>query len=167
MYPVAHATIAVGAVKAGERLFPARWLPLDYRFAAVGALLPDLVDKPLKWFLIPSLPDDHLWGHTFWFSAILIGVGVLTGLLGSDSRALLLGLGALTHLIFDPVATDARTLFWPLFGSTFAHPRGYWFESPIPGQVIDVMLIAAFLILPQAFEPFRRRISAFATSGTL
>lgn len=122
MYPVAHGAIALGAIKAGERLFPARWLPLDYRFAALGGLLPDLIDKPLKWFLVPSLPDDHLWGHTFWLSAILIGVGLLVGLRGSDSRVLLLGLGALTHLIFDPVATDERTLFWPLFGSTFPHP---------------------------------------------
>jgi hypothetical protein len=167
MYPVTHVTIAVGAVKAGERLFPARWLPLDYRFAALGALLPDLIDKPLKWFLIPSLPDDHLWGHTVWLSAVLIGVGLLFALRRSDSRVLLVGIGALTHLIFDPVATDARTLFWPLFGSTFHHPRGYWFESPVPGPVIDVMLITALLILPQAFEPFRRRISAFATSGTV
>jgi len=100
-------------------------------------------------------------------SAILIGVGLLFALRRSDSRVLLVGLGALTHLIFDPVATDARTLFWPLFGSTFQHPRGYWFESPVPGPVIDVMLITALLTLPQAFEPFRRRISAFATSGTV
>ena len=87
-------------------------------------------------------------------SAILIGVGLLFALRRSDSRVLLVGLGALTHLIFDPVATDARTLFWPLFGSTFQHPRGYWFESPVPGPVIDVMLITALLTLPQAFEPF-------------
>jgi len=167
MYPVAHATIAVAAVKAGERFLPARWQPLDYRFAAFGALLPDLIDKPLKWFLIPSLPDDHLWGHTFWLSAILIGAGLLLTLRRSDSRVLLVGFGALTHLIFDPVATDARTLFWPLFGSTFQQARGYWFDSPVPGPVIDALLIAALLIVTQAYYPARRRRSAFARSGAL
>ena len=61
MYPIAHATIAVGAAKASERLFPSRWLPLDYRFAGAGGLLPDLIDKPLAWYIVPSLQDDHLW----------------------------------------------------------------------------------------------------------
>jgi hypothetical protein len=46
MFPVTHVTVGLGAEKAVERFFPC-WLPLDYRFAALGALLPDLIDKPL------------------------------------------------------------------------------------------------------------------------
>jgi len=165
MYPVTHATIAVGAVKAGERFVPARWLPLDYRFAAVGGLLPDLIDKPLAWFIVPSLPDDHLWAHSVWFPMILIGVGLLIGRRAGDSRLFLLGLGAFTHLIIDPVGADPHKLFWPLFGTSISHARGYLFDSPIPGELIEVLVIGALLLLPHAYEPFRRRLSAFADSG--
>lgn len=167
MYPVTHATIAVGAAKAGERLFASRWLPLDYRFAAVGGLLPDLIDKPLAWFIVPSLPDDHLWAHSVWLPMILIGVGLLMGRHAGDARLFLLGLGALTHLIFDPVGSDVQKLFWPLFGSSITHARGYLFESPIPGLAIDVLLLGTLLVLPHAYEPFRRRLAAFACSGAV
>src|SRR3990172_7878970 len=70
MFPVTHAVLGVGAAKAGERFFPARWLPLDFRVAALGGLLPDLIDKPLAWYVFPPLPDDHLWAHSAWFPAI-------------------------------------------------------------------------------------------------
>jgi hypothetical protein len=77
MFPVTHAVLGVGAAKAGERLFPSRWLPLDFRFAALGGLLPDLIDKPLAWYVFPSWPDDHLWAHSAWFPAFLILAGIL------------------------------------------------------------------------------------------
>ena len=167
MYPVTHLTIGVGTVKAGERFFPASWLPLDYRFAAAGALLPDLIDKPLAWFLVPSLPDDHLWAHSVWLPAILIGVGLLMGGRAGDARLFLLGLGALTHLIFDPVGADPDKLFWPLFGTSISYARGYLFESPIRGEVMEVLIIGSLVLLPHAYEPFRRRVSAFAGSGAV
>ena len=37
----------------------------------------------------------------------------------SDVRALSLGLGCLTHPLFDPVNEYPQTLFWPLLGTDF------------------------------------------------
>jgi hypothetical protein len=61
--------------KAGERAFPVRWLPLDYRFAAFGALLPDLIDKPLERLGIAGVPDGHTFAHTLVFAAGVIAAG--------------------------------------------------------------------------------------------
>ncbi len=167
MYPVAHVAIAVGAAKAGERLFPARLLPLDYRMAGMGGLLPDLIDKPIAWFIVPSVGDDHLWAHSVWLPMILIGAGLLLHHYSVSARLILLGLGASTHLIFDPVATDAQKLLWPLLGNNISHARGYWFDSPVPGPVIDVVLLGAVLVLCHVYEPLRRRFSVFARCGAV
>ena len=165
MYPVTHVCIAIGAAKVGERLLPQVLRPADHRFAAVGGLLPDLIDKPLVWFLVPSIPDDHFLAHTIWFPALLLSAGLLLAARATDIRLLLLGLGALTHLIFDPVGGDPHKLFWPLFGTSIPHANSYLFDSPISGLGIEAILVVALLILPHAYEPFRRRLSAFAASG--
>jgi len=166
MFPVTHAVLGVGAAKVGERFFPARWLPLDFRFAALGGLLPDLIDKPLAWYVFPSLPDDHLWAHSVWFPAILIIAGLLIGRRAGDARLLLLGIGALTHLIFDPVSADPNKLFWPLFGTDISYARGYLF-APISGVLIETLIVAALLLLPRLHEMFLRRLSVFVYSGAV
>lgn len=167
MFPITHAVIAIGAAKAGEPFLPARLRPPDLRFAALGGLLPDLVDKPLVWFLVPSIPDDHFLAHTLWFPLLLLAPGLLLAARASDTRLLLLGLGALTHLIFDPVGGDPHKLFWPLFGTSIPYAGAYLFDSPISGLRIEALLMAALLILPHAYEPFRRRLSNFAAFGTI
>ena len=98
---------------------------------------------------------------------LLIGLGLILGRRRGDARLVLVGIGALTHLIFDPVGSDVQKLFWPLFGGSITHARGYLFESPIPGLVIDVLLVCILLVVPHAYEPLRRRLSAFAISGAV
>ena len=167
MYPVAHAAIPVVAAKAGERRFPARWLPLDYRCAALGGLLPDLIDKPIAWYLYPSIGDDHLWGHSIWLPVGLMTAGLLIRNPAVASRLFLLGLGALTHLIFDPVASDPGKLFWPFFGSNREAANGYIFLSPLKGQVIDLLLLATLLASAYIYEPVRRRVAEFGMTGAI
>jgi hypothetical protein len=164
MYPVTHATIAVGAVKAGERLFPVRWLPLDYRFAAFGSLLPDLIDKPIGWFLVPSLPDDHLWGHTVWLAVLLIVPGLWLAHRTSNASMVLVGLGVMTHLIVDPVNLHPRTLFWPLLGWTFPDVRGYLLIFPI---TLEIVLIGVLLWTGRHEGRVRQRVGAFLAEGTV
>jgi hypothetical protein len=159
--------VAVGAAKVTERLFPGRSLPLDYRFAALGGLLPDLIDKPIAWYRAPSLGDDHLWAHSMWFPMLLMAAGLLLVRRLGDARVFLLGLGALTHLLIDPVGSDLHKLFWPLFGTSVSHARGYLFPTPVGGVLIDLVIIATVLVLPHLYDPFRRRLSAFAMSGAV
>jgi membrane-bound metal-dependent hydrolase YbcI (DUF457 family) len=163
MYPVTHATIAVGAVKAGERLFPARWLPFDYRFVVVGAVLPDLIDKPLR-LLDFGVPHGHTYAHTLLFSLLVIICGSLIIRRSGDARVLLLGLGSLSHPLVDPVIVYPRTLFWPLFGLDFADSRG------IPGAyllIIDAALVAVLALALVRSRALRTRAAAFARTGEL
>jgi hypothetical protein len=139
-------------------------LPFDFRFAAAGALLPDLIDKPLAWFLVRSLPDDHAVGHTLWLPLSLLAVGLALLPRAGGIALMLLGLGALTHLLVDPVNAHPRTLFWPLFGTTFPDVRGYLFVLPI---TIEITLICLGVLALRRSRPLRERISDFINKGAL
>lgn len=164
MYPVAHMGIAVGAVKAGERLFPARWLPLDYRFAALGALLPDLIDKPPAYFLGYGNGHGHTYAHTLVFALIVILSGVLIAARNGDPRLLLVGLGSLSHLLVDPVVVHPGTLFWPLFGFEFSNSMGI---RSLYLRIIDAVIVAVAALALVRSQPMRDRASTFVRSGTL
>jgi hypothetical protein len=156
--------VAVGAVKAGERLFPVRWLPLDYRFAAFGAVLPDLIDKPPAYFLGFGDPHGHTHAHTLVFAAAVILFGVWWAGRTADARLLLVGFGSLSHLIVDPVIIFPQTLFWPLFGLDFAHSMG------IPSsylRIFDAILVASFALAAWRFPSLRTRAKAFVETGAV
>jgi LexA-binding, inner membrane-associated putative hydrolase len=93
----------------------------------LGALLPDLIDKPL--FYIPFwltgrrgaeagiLSGTHLFAHTGLFLLALILAAWVTR--SGPVRAV--AIGVTTHLALDCVALSIglRTLLWPLFGWHF------------------------------------------------
>lgn len=94
----------------------------------VGALLPDLVDKPL--FYVPFwltgrrgelLSGTHLFAHTGLFLLVLIIAARLTR--SGTVRALAIGVA--THFLLDLVALSMglAMLLWPLYGWHFpAYP---------------------------------------------
>src|SRR5574341_450081 len=109
MYPIAHMGIAVGGVWAGERLSrrlarraraESSTTAIDYRLVALGALVPDAIDKPL--YRLTSIPSEHTIGHTLLFSLALIAAGALLARRG-EPRVFWLGLGSLSHPLVDPV----------------------------------------------------------------
>ena len=121
---------ALGHLGIGKKLAarPFRhFSPVDKRAFFVGALLPDLIDKPL--YYIPAwvtgrhgtaagiLSGTHLFAHTGLFLAVLAVAGLLT-----RSRPLkALAIGVATHLVLDGVGLSMNwgTLLWPLFGWHF------------------------------------------------
>jgi hypothetical protein len=92
-----------------------------------GALLPDLIDKPL--FYVPFwltggrsaatgiLSGTHLWAHTGLFLLAL----VLAALLTRSPLLSALAIGVATHFVLDCVGLSMGlgTLLWPLFGWHF------------------------------------------------
>jgi hypothetical protein len=90
----------------------------------LGALLPDLIDKPL--FYVPFwltgrhgelLSGTHLFAHTAVFLLLLFAAARLT-----HSRPLrAAAIGVATHFILDCVGLSMGlgTLLWPLFGWHF------------------------------------------------
>jgi LexA-binding, inner membrane-associated putative hydrolase len=108
----------------GKAAQPSDGSLFDYRFVALGALLPDIIDKPLAWFILGDrVEDNHLFAHTMLFGMLLAVPGLY---LASRGNPILISLacGVFTHLFCDPVLREPRTLLWPLYGWTFHSTYG-------------------------------------------
>ena len=99
----------------------------------VGALLPDLIDKPLYygWSWLTGrhgaeaglISGTHLFGHTGLFLLAVAAAAVVT----HRPAARALAIGVATHLALDFVglSMDLRTLLWPALGWHFpSYPFG-------------------------------------------
>ena len=88
MYPVAHVVVASGAAWTAERvvrrLYRRQGMDtsneqvnantgslFDYRLVALGAWLPDIIDKPLAWWILNDGAYEHAFAHSLLFAAIL------------------------------------------------------------------------------------------------
>ena len=109
MLPVGHVAYTWGALA---------WLQskgivrnVDYRGAALAALLPDLIDKPLSLTLLSDSGTSQGWMHT------LLGQVLLTATVaGLKPRWLPYALITNSHLAADQMWKYPRTLFFPFSG---------------------------------------------------
>jgi len=99
--------------------------------AAVAAILPDLVDKPLGHiFLQATLDNGRIFGHSLLFMGAL--VGLTAALTWRQHRVLALALlaGIASHFVLDAMWALPTTLFWPLLGPfTPGHYPDYFGNS--------------------------------------
>jgi hypothetical protein len=131
---------------------------------ALGSVLPDLIDKPLKWFVLRDrLPDDHLWGHTLLLPSALLTAGAALARRG-DSRLLALGLGCLTHPLVDPVVHYPKTLLWPALGTEFPEAEGRLGVYPL---FLEAALIGGAFLLHRRSETVRVWISRLLRGGVV
>ena len=93
---------------------------IDPKYLAIGAILPDLIDKPLGLVIFAStITTGRMIGHTFLFSLLLFLVGLYS--YGKKRALIILSLstGSLFHLIEDQSWRVPKILFWPLQGLSF------------------------------------------------
>src|SRR5206468_6608144 len=91
MFLLGHLGIGLGLAWLLSWKSPAR---IDYRFVLLGAILPDLIDKPLAY--VTGL-DSRLWAHTFLFLFAILALSFVPALRGLR----LVGFGVATHLLLD------------------------------------------------------------------
>ena len=106
---------------------------MDLRMLLVGAVLPDVIDKPLgRVFMVGGYENGQLWGHTLLFSGALMTVILLATARSSPRRRLWfpLAVGTLFHLLLDAMFTKAETFWWPFLGAEFTDaPTGNLVDS--------------------------------------
>jgi len=93
---------------------------IDPRYLAVGALLPDLIDKPLGMIVFAStISNGRMISHTLVFSFTLFLIGLYLYDKRSDIGIITLASGSFFHLMEDQMWNTPKTLFWPLLGWSF------------------------------------------------
>ncbi len=98
------------AEKTGIRRF------IDFRLLAFMALFPDLVDRLIYAFIVPSAEGGRLIAHTLLFNVILT-----IGLILVRRRYWIYGLASLGHLLLDAHGLKLEHAFWPFLGADLSH----------------------------------------------
>lgn len=139
------------------------WLVLrdsnfDYRYIAVGALVPDAI--------------DGFVGHRAAAHTLLFAVGALTLVMFATinrrplrKRLIAVPIGLLAHLVLDFVFTQQELFWWPAFGS--------WLSTDLfpPPMVLVVREFIGLLVAVQIVRRFglgdRDRRAEFFRTGRL
>lgn len=122
---------------------------MDVRLLVVGALLPDLIDKPLGRIVFQGRYDSgRLWGHTLLFSAVLLAVIVVVTKRGSPARRtwIPLAIGSLLHLFLDGMWLHPETLLWPALGTAFSPAPSATFWEALLATATDPLTIGMEVI---------------------
>lgn len=142
---------------------------VDLRFLALGAVLPDVIDKPIGTVLFAdTFRSSRIFAHTLVFAALVMTAVLLISRRGPRRRQwMALGVGVLLHLVLDGMWTSAETLLWPFLGWEFPPgPEDYWggllgriFDSPwvLVQEAIGLTYLAYLWRAAELADPARRR----------
>lgn len=127
---------------------------VDVRWLMLGAVLPNLVDKPLGTLLAPAFfGADRLVGHSLLFSTVIMTTALLVTRRGRRRRAwMAVAIGAMLHLVLDGMWTSAETFLWPFLGWGFTPGvGGYWDgfvanQLLVPSTIVQEILGLAYLL---------------------
>lgn len=115
-----HLGITLGIVLGLGILIPRLKTFIDPKYLIIGALLPDLIDKPIGRVIFAStIANGRIIGHTLLFALLLILIGLYIYEKNKDKRALTLGIGSFFHILEDQMWAQPETFFWPLLGLNF------------------------------------------------
>ena len=100
--------------------FTMLWRRVDIRLLMIGALLPDIIDKPVgQYFFRETFSNGRIFSHTLLFLILVALAGLYLYRRSNREWLLVLSFGTFTHLVLDQMWLAPQTLFWPLLGFTF------------------------------------------------
>lgn len=121
--------------------------------AALGAILPDIIDKPLGHVLLrATLDSGRIYGHTLLF----LGIVTLAGLVYLRSRRspilLVVAVGMVSHLVLDSMWANPTTLLWPSLGDFVPdhYPdyfgKAFWVELTSPLEWLSGLALVVIML---------------------
>jgi inner membrane protein len=148
---------------------------VDLRVLLIGSLLPDIIDKPVgHLFFRATFSNGRIFAHTLVFLLLLAFAGLFLYRRRGRTWLSALAFGTATHLIFDQIWRQPRTLWWPAYGLTFdVADLTEW----IP-KMVHALFTNAAVFVPEATGAVvlallallllrRRRVRAFLRHGTV
>ena len=108
---------------------------------AIGAVLPDLIDKPIGYILFPTtIGDGRIYAHTLLAAILILVLGLVIYKIIKDPGVLAVGVGILSHQILDLMWRQPLNWYFPVLG-------------PFKGKVTqDYLFILLFRDVNQPFE---------------
>lgn len=144
MYNVAHIGLVLGALLGLAYFFKWNIASIDIRILIVGAMLPDIIDKPLAFI---GLTAGRGYAHTFVFFAV-------TRILGLYYAKEELPYGVASHLVLDGMWHNPAVMLWPVGGKTVLSTHydvAYYWNQLIESTYIQVTEVIGAVILLEIF----------------
>ncbi|MCM2465839.1 metal-dependent hydrolase [Methanoculleus sp. CWC-02] len=105
-------------------------------FCALGAVLPDLLDKPVGHLLLAgSLDSGRIFGHGLLFLALLLVAGIALERRRRSLALLAVAVGALSHQVLDAMWAMPVTWYFPLLGPYEPYEVADYFGNAILAEV--------------------------------
>jgi membrane-bound metal-dependent hydrolase YbcI (DUF457 family) len=125
---------------------------LDIRILMIGALVPDIIDKPLGFL---GFGNGRSITHTLLILLIVLFIGLYLHKNYKKTWLLAIVIGMFTHLILDSMWATPQTLLWPLYGWAFPVPDhkiglgqiNLWWHTLITNPGVDISEAFGLLIL--------------------
>jgi hypothetical protein len=114
MYILCH--LAAGIV-IGILLFWYFRDPILIVAAAIGSILPDLIDKPLGYIVFENTLDyGRIYAHTVLFFLVVLVIGLLVWYRYGSFAGVALALGVLSHDLLDAMWAEPANWYYPFLG---------------------------------------------------
>ncbi|KDE55610.1 metal-dependent hydrolase [Methanoculleus sp. MH98A] len=138
-------------------------------FCALGAVLPDLIDKPVGHILLAgTLNSGRIFGHGLLFLALLLMAGIVLYRRQESFALLAVAAGALSHQVIDAMWAMPVTWYFPLLGPYEPYEYTGYFGGAILAEVSSlsewVFLAASAGIALAACRGFGPGISRLAAA---
>ena len=145
MLILAHVGYTVGVTLVADAKTQRRLSP-DYRLIAIMAIAPDIIDRALFVFVLPSAMSARLIAHTLLFQLIFVALIVLM-----RRKWWIYGAASAFHLLLDTPwnpSSWVMQVLWPLLGSQLS--------------AINIDLSSSYIAVPYQNWIFSRSQEALA-----
>lgn len=120
MFIFGHIGITLGIFYLLNRLFPEKNIPVNFKWIAFGALLPDLIDKPLgRIVLAETIGSGRIFAHTLLFGILLGLIAYYAFYRKGWTIPLIVAGASFCHLLEDQMWNSPRAFLWPFLGWEF------------------------------------------------
>ncbi|AKB38708.1 hypothetical protein MSSAC_4118 [Methanosarcina siciliae C2J] len=120
MFIFGHIGITLGIFYSLNRLLPKKNIPVDFKWIAFGALLPDFIDKPLgRIILAETIGSGRIFAHTLLFATLLGLLAAYAFYQKGWNVPLIVAGASFCHILEDQIWNSPEVLFWPLLGWGF------------------------------------------------
>ena len=137
----------------------------DVRLLVIGAILPDLIDKPLGHLILPE-NNGRIIAHSLIFSILVFIIAL------KYRRLMPLSLGVSLHQLLDGMFLETRSALWPFLGGFEAtdYELIEWIHALTEPYVIfeEMLGLSIILLVAYRFGLFRpERILMVVRTGKL
>lgn len=129
---------------------------IDYRLILLGALIPDLIDKPLIFLVDPDFINSSLRsvGHSLVGAVVMLAVVWIVTRRWQGASVSSFGFALGLHLLMDRMWEMPEVLLWPMLGRMLPAqdiPFSHWFRihfeqfPTTPSDLIGIALLVLFV----------------------